>query len=248
MAVYLLNADHHGNDGIAHLIESKKIVEYVCDSFNSYDRYTYELMTKVGQDDFVIVDTMSSLAETTRGDLKIGSEDDGLIWDKREKLQGEAYGTSYKTAQVLIMRRLVNLRKRRAHVITTTWETDQRDDGTKISQRAPDVNPKFFTALLGASSDIIRLTEVHEDIRDSSGNVKVAKGSRTLQLRPSDDAVIKVQVRRDLVEKIPKFLVNPTWAKLCTTLGKIPSWLTLYGPPGVGKTSLVTDMVNEGSK
>ena len=242
MAVYLFNADLNGNDGIQHLIGDGRVKEFLCGSFEVFDEAAYNLMYKVTSEDFVIVDTLTALSDVTRADAKLGNDANELLWDKRDKLQGEAYGGTYEMARILIMRRLVNLRNRGAHIITTTHERDQRDDSRQIKQRGPQISPKFYSNLMGQSSDVFRMQVLLEPIVDNDGKVKVPVGTRTLQLRESEDYVAKYQVRRDLSDRIPRILYNPTWQKLCTTLGKVPSWLTIYGPPGVGKTTLITDM------
>jgi hypothetical protein len=247
--VHLFNADGTGNDGIRHLIEEGKITEYICRSFDDFDRQAHSLMTKIGPDDYVILDTIGGLLETTRGDIKLGGPDD-LLWERLGSLMaGEVFGATYDASRILIMRRLTNLRNRRARIITVAHERDQRDEGglgSKSSkQRAPAVSPRLYSDLLGRSSDMFRLTILTEPITDREGKVRVPAGKRQLQLRITEDAVAKFQVRRELSDKIPPYIYEPTWEKLTKTLGKIPSWLTIYGPPGAGKTSLVTDMVNE---
>ena len=240
--IYLLNCDLNGNDSIQHLIDGKQITEFECGTFEAFDRACRSLLTKVGPEDTVIVDTLTSLANTTRGDAKLGTEDSESLWDKREKFLGDKnYLTVYELAGQLIMRRIKNLRARGAHIITTTHEDEQRDDGTLLRKRAPALNAALFRSLMGASSDVLRLQILTEPIKNDKGETKVPAGVRTLQLRVSDDAVIKTHVRRDISDKLPKFIINPTWEKLTAALGKNPSWLVLFGPPGVGKTTLSTE-------
>jgi hypothetical protein len=214
----------------------------VCSSFDEFDRKAHALLTKVTPDDFVISDTIGTLIDTTRGDIKMGCNEE-LLWDKLAAVQaGEVFGASYKQAGLLIMRRLINLRNRKAKIITIAHERDQKGlDGSKDLQRAPQVSPSFYGDLMGRSSDMFRLSILTEAVTDNKGNIKVPVGTRALQLRTSDEAAAKYQVRRDLSDKIPRFIYNPTWEKLTKVLGKVPSWLTLYGPPGAGKTTLAVD-------
>jgi hypothetical protein len=240
--IYLLNADLNGNDSIAHLIDGGKVKELECGTFEAFDNHSRALLTKVSSGDIVIVDTLTSLANTTRGDAKLGNDESESLWDKREKFLGDKnYLTVYELAGQLIMRRLKNLRARGCHLITTTHEDEQRDDGTLMRKRAPALNAALYRSLMGASSDVLRMQVLTDPITNSKGEVKVPAGVRTLQLRVTDDAVIKTHVRREIGEKLPKYIYNPSWEKLVKVLGKTPSWLVLYGPPGVGKTSLSTD-------
>jgi hypothetical protein len=247
MSVYLFNADGTGNDGIRHLIDAKKIKEYICTTFDSFDRQAHALLDVVGPEDYVILDTIGALLETTRGDIKLGKPTE-FYWDRLDSLMaGEVFGATYDASRILIMRRLVNLRNRGARIITVAHERDQRDEGglgSKTSkQRAPAVSPRLYSDLLGRSSDMFRLTILTEALTRKDGTVIVPAGKRQLQLRTSEDAVAKYQVRRDLSDKIPPFIYEPTWEKLTKVLGKTPSWLTIYGPPGSGKTTLAADMV-----
>lgn len=247
--IYLFSTDGTGNDGIRHLIDNKRITEFVCDTFDSFDRTAHGLLTKVTANDTVILDTVGSLLEITRGDIKLGKPEE-LYWEKLDSLMaGEVYGATYDAARILIMRRLANLRKRNARIVTVCHERDQRDEGglgSKSSkQRAPAVSPRLYSDLLGRSSDIVRLSILTEPITNREGRIVVPAGKRQLQLRVSDEAIAKYQVRRDLSDKIPSCIFEPTWPKLVSTLGKEPSWLTIYGLPGVGKTTLAVDSVED---
>jgi len=246
--IYLFNCDGTGNDGIREHIDSGKIKEIICDTFDYFDRQAHALLDKVTAEDFVILDTVGALLEITRGDIKIGKPEN-LYWERLDSLMaGEVFGATYDASRILIMRRLANLKNRGARIVTVAHERDQRDEGglgSKSSkQRGPAVSPRLYSDLLGRSSDVFRLTILTEPITDSTGKVRVPAGKRQLQLRTSEEAIAKYQVRRELSDKIPPYMYEPTWAKLTKVLGKTPSFLTLYGPPGVGKTTLATDMIN----
>jgi len=236
----------NGTDSIQHLVDDNKIVHIPCPTFKAFDESARQLLTKVGLGDFIIVDTVTLLAETTRTDSKFGTDMEVSLWDQREKVLGDKnYLTVYQLAGTLIMKRLRNFRNVGARIITTTHEDEQRDDGTLMRKRAPAVNAALYRSLVAASSDVIRMQIVHEPITDAKGVIKVPAGVRSLQLKSSDDAVIKTHVLRDVGEKLPRFIYNPSWQKLCAALGKTPSWLLLYGPPGVGKTTLSTEMAEQ---
>jgi hypothetical protein len=247
MSVFLFNADATGNDGIRHLIDAGLIKEFLCDTFDAFDRNAHGLLTKIQPGDYVILDTIGGLLETTRGDIKLGKPD-GLYWDKLDSLMaGEVFGATYDASRILIMRRLVNLRNRGARIITVAHERDQRDEGglgSKSSkQRGPAVSPRLYSDLLGRSSDVFRLTILTEPIfNPATKKIVVPAGKRQLQLRTNDEAIAKYQVARDRSDAIPPYMYEPTWEKLVRVLGKQPSWLTIYGLPGSGKTSLATDM------
>ncbi len=96
---------------------------------------------------------------------------------------------------------------------------------------------------MAASSDVFRLRMTEEDL-DVGGKVLPAF-SRILNLRSDGEAVAKFHVPIEQSAKVPRYLPNPTLPKLYKALNKKPSWLVLYGPPGVGKTTLATSDTGE---
>jgi hypothetical protein len=240
MACYLLDFDLNGADSIAHLIPNK-VVHMECDSFITFEGYFKELLPKVGPDDLVIMDTISKAADTTRGDMKLGVDPGEALWDKRGLYLGgdKNYLTVYEAAGQFIMRRLRNLRARGARIITTAHEDEQDDKTTLMKLRAPAVNEALYKSLMGSSSDVLRLRQTTEDMDLGGGKVLPAY-SRVLELRPDGEAIIKTHVAPDRNKEMPRRILHPTLPKLYKTLGKRPTWLVLYGPPGAGKTTLAT--------
>lgn len=239
MAVYLLDADLGGTDSVDHLIKAGLVKHIPIHSFPAYEEIVAKLLPIVGPDDLIILDTVTSFANTTRGDMKLGTDLSASLWDKRSVyFSDKNYLTVYEAASQVIMRRLKNLRARGARIITTLHEDDQRDEISMTKKRAPAVNEAFYKALMAASSDVFPLSVVLEDQLDDQGNVKLAAGTRILHMRMSDDYVTKVHVPRHVSEKLPRGIKDPTLPKLYSVLQKRPSWLVIYGPPGAGKTSL----------
>lgn len=239
---YLLDADMNGADSIAPLIASGAVTHLPCGTYPDFRDHTTRLLSKVGQDDVVILDTVTLMADTTRGDIKVGPAPEADLWEMRGKLLlDELNRNSYDAAGKMIMRPLRNLRARGARIITVCHEGEQEDKTTLTKKIGPAVNPALFSSLVGSASDMFRLTMLSEPIIDGEGNVKIPAYARVLEMRPNEDALTKFHVARDLSEKIPKKLVEPTLTKLYKVLGKKPSWLLLYGSPGVGKTTLATN-------
>lgn len=242
--IYLLDCDQGGTESVADLIEQKLITHIPVPSFEEFaDKIVAPLLPKLNYSDTIIVDTLSALANTTRGDFRLGTEVDDNLWGKRNLYFGgdKNFLTQYEAAEKLIMRRLKNVRSTGAHIITITHEDEQVDAITQTKKRAPGLNQAFYGSLMAHSTDVFRLSMLFSDVRDDTGAVKYPAGTRVLYLQPSegvDGHVTKYHVPRDVAEKLPKGIVDPDWNKLSGILKKDPGWLVLYGSPGIGKTTL----------
>lgn len=238
--IYLLDCDLNGTDSIDDLIASGNVTHIPIDSYPTFEETTTrKLLPIVGPDDVVVLDTLSQLAMMVRGDLKLGTDVSESLWSKRNVFFADKnYLTVYEAACQLIMRRLKNLRARGARIITTCHETDRKDEMDLVKKRAPALNEAFFKSLMASSSDVFPLSIVMEDVLREDGTVKLAKDTRILNMRLSDDYVSKVHVQREVGSRLPAGIKDPTLPKLYGALGKRPSWLVIYGPPGAGKTTL----------
>jgi hypothetical protein len=246
MAIYLLDADVNGTQAVQHLIDAQLVLHKPIDSFPAYDRTCRELLPKVGPDDLVILDPISTLASTVRQDLKLGTDVQADIWEMRGQYFGDKQGMNqYQAAEHMIMRRLKNLLSRGCRVITTAHEDDQTDEISMQKLRAPKLNPAFYDALMANATDCFRLYEQLDDQLDDAGNVKIKAGTRILYLRKSEEMVAKYRVPRHVAEKLPRGIKDPTLPKLYAVLQKKPTWLVIYGGWGAGKTTLACSEAQE---
>lgn len=241
--IYLLDADLGGTESVQDLIDSKALTHIPIDSFKTFDETLVKLLPTLSDNDTVIVDTLSTLANTTRGDFRLGTEVSDDLWGKRSLYFGgdKNFLTQYEAAEKLIMRRLKNVRAKGTHVITITHEDEQVDAISQTKKRAPQLNQAFYGSLMAHSTDVFRLSMLFSDVKDDKGAIKYTAGTRVLYLQPAegiDGHVTKYHVPRDVASRLPKGIVDPTWDKLQSTLEKDPGWLVLYGSPGIGKTSL----------
>ena len=241
MAIHWFDADDHGVTSIKGLIADGKVTRHPCTSYQEYDTEVAALMPKIQPGDVVILDPITQLLDTTRSDAKLGTDPNVNLWDKRTKyFEGDKnYLNVYQYAQNVVMRRLRNLRARGARVITIAHE-DEVIDSTNTKRIGPQVNPALVGILEGQSSDIFRLVVVPSDIP----NTDIKAGTRVLYIRPSDEYVAKYNAEALFKDgKItypnpPRYLVNPTMREVFAAIGSKPEWLTLYGTPGSGKTTL----------
>jgi hypothetical protein len=225
------------------VLSTNEAVQLKCPSYNAFDKIVRDLWPTVGQNDLVIIDTLTSLLETTRSDAKLGTDTLTFdLWDRKAKyLEGDKqYLNVYNMAQQFIMRRLINLAAKDARLLVichTTMAKDPANPLVKIT--SPDVNPAMIGTLIARSSDVFYLMNVLEDIpaQDGSGQIAVPKDTRVLYLRPEEGRALKYSVDIERSPLVPRLMLNPTLPDVYKILQKKPSWLTLYGDPGAGKTT-----------
>lgn len=246
--IYLFSTDGNGVDSIADVLGSKEITRIAVTRYEDFDKYVTSIVSKVTPKDTVILDTLDMLASTIRTDLNLGTDPTEQLWGKRERYFKDKLGFGlYTGAAQLIMRHLKNLSRggEGARIITTMHESERVDETTSppTRKRAPDLNPELLGSLIGSSSDVFRLAIMDGDIVNDKGEVVLSSGTHILQLKATDEYMAKFQVPLSKVPSIKKMLANPTYPKLCEHLGKVPTWLTIYGPSGVGKSTFATSML-----
>ncbi len=247
--IYRLDCDSTGTDSIATYIEQGAIVNIPCPTFSAFDVAARGLQDTIEPGDTVIFDTLSSLLETTRGDMMLGDDPRASLWEQHTKFFGDKqFMNTYRGAQNLTLRRIRNLVARGAHGIVVCHEAEGKDPMASMKMSIPMVNPAMVDDLIAACSDVFRLSLLTSDVYNGE-KVALPRGSHVLYLRRTDEYTAKFHVdpqRRD-PDKIPSGIVAPTMAKLYDVLGKVPQCLCLYGNPGVGKTTLACSVV-EGLK
>jgi hypothetical protein len=246
-----------GTESVEDLISAGLVKHIPVPSFPAFEKAVVGLLPTVGPEDVVILDTLSTMGNTTRGDFRLGV-DETELWSKRGLYFGgdKNFLTQYEAAEKMIMRQLKNLRAKGCRIVTITHEDEQTDPITMTKKRAPQLNQAFYGSLMAHSTDVFRLSMFTEAVTNKSGEVVVKAGTRVLYLTPADGVdghVTKYHVPRSVAETLPKGLTDPTMPKLFDTLKKKPGWLVIYGPPGVGKTTLACSeaqltAVKKGSK
>jgi hypothetical protein len=245
--LYYLDTDGNGIDSISDVLQAKpkEITRIPIRTFDEFDVFVSSIVNKLKPTDVVVLDTLNSLANMTRGDVKLGTDPTELLMPKRDKILADKnYLTVYELAGQFILRRLKNLGKsgEGARIIVTCHEAEKIDDSTipPTKRRGPDVNPALLGALLGASSDVFRLRSLEEGITNDKGEIVLPADTRIMELRRTDEIMAKFHVPLSKVPEIKRILVQPTLPKLYEHLGKKPTWLTIYGSPGVGKSTFAT--------
>lgn len=244
--IHYLACDGNGVDSISDVLSKKTEITHVpISSYEEFDRYVASIVNKVTPKDLVILDTLNMLATMTRGDMSLGTDPLANLWDLRGKITGNKnHGADYEATGQMIMRRLKNLCRngQGARIIVACHEAEKMDESTipPTKKRGPDVNPALLGALLGSSSDVFRLFTVKEEITNDEGKILIPVGTRVLQLKETDEVIAKCQVPMSMVGKIKKALPNPTLPALYEHIGKKPTWCTIYGASGAGKSTFCT--------
>jgi hypothetical protein len=241
------------------LVDAGRVTLLPCATYTAFEAHTKALREKVEwvdgvneagdpckvvkpHDDLVILDSVSRMADSTRGDFKLGP-DETEFWGKRDiYYKGDTYNFgAYEAAGNFIMRHLRNLNVRGYRIVAICHEDEQKDENEGIKKRGPALNPAFWQSLRATSSDIYRLTVVPEDTTDAEGNLVARAGTRLLQTTLDEIAICKYTAPPTLegeFKVVPKYLANPTMRKITRMLGVQPDFVTLYGDPGAGKTTL----------
>jgi hypothetical protein len=247
--IHYYSADGTGIDSVYDIVAKNKdrVTATEVSSYQQWDEITQKLLTTIEPGDVVILDTITMFAEMIRTDLKIGSDPEKLLWAMKDKFfDHKSTWDYYDAATNLIMRKLKNFRSRGARVIVTAHErTDEDLTATPpIKRRVPDVNQKLATSLIASSSVVGRLRVIYENEYKGEELLR-KKGQRVLEMGQSLEYVGKIHAPLDVAMKLKTTIDRPSLTKLYNMLGFEPSFITLYGPPGSGKSTFVlSDLVD----
>ena len=245
--VYYFSTDGTGLDSVADIIEKndKDIVAMDVRTYNEFDTKVSALIPKIKKGDTVVVDTLDALTAMYRADARLGEDPTKSLWAERKIYMGDknSWGL-YTGAGETSLRHIKNMRSAGASVIVTCHEAEKKDETTipPSKKRGPDVNPDLLGNLIGSSSDVFRLTKITDPIYGEGGEIILKAGARLLQLQSTDEIMAKFHVSLDKAMTIAPAMSRPSYPKLCKYLGKTPSWLSVYSPPGVGKSTFALSM------
>jgi len=239
--IYYLDCDQNGTDSIQDILEAHtKEITYL--DGGNFERADSELAKlSVAKGDLLIVDTISGLGATLRRNAKfIGLTDDMSVWAFKEKWLGgdKNYLTVYDMAEQMIMERLKSLKNKGMNILVLAHENKQTNERTGEDAIGPELPPAFYRRLNEACSDMFRLSVLLDDKMDSEGKLIAKAGRRVLKLKPTKEIIAKYHVRLEVAKALPEEIIEPTIPKIHRKLGKVPSFMCIYGPPGAGKTTL----------
>jgi hypothetical protein len=234
--IYRLDADGNGLGSIRRVVEAGLVTNIPCPDLASYETACEELLNNtLKPGDTVILDTLSMMMTTVLGEFKMGSEAKKMGASIRSRLANDDRGAAYPDAAQAILRWLRFIRNRGFFVITLSHEKEVLDPLTQMKKYGPNHNQNLLDSLNASSSDMFRLRVLLEDEVDAEGRIVRPAYSRVLQLKPTDEAIAKYHVEDE--EVLPRELSKPTLPRLWKALRGRSEWLSVYGPPGVGKTT-----------
>jgi hypothetical protein len=242
--IFVLDADMNGTDSYQFLIDAGLVTTIEVPTFEAFDKTVRDLLQFANpKTDVVFLDSISQMAYSTRGDAKFGTDIAQNVWDRRGLfLDGDKnYLTVYEMAGQMIIRRLKNLRSYGFRLIVSAHESDQID--TAVKKRAPDINQALYGSLKRSTSDMFRMWLLPQNIMQPDGQtIRYAAGTRLVSVKPAPEYAAKIHVDPFAAEQVPQTIpienpFVPVLPKVYSYLWKLPSFLCIYGEPGVGKTT-----------
>jgi hypothetical protein len=244
--IYRFDVDNEA-DSIIPVIDAGLVINIPCANWTTFDMNFRRLLfqEKIGASDTIVIDSIDQLALAVRMENKLGNDDDIELMLKADKIMKDPmYLNLYILASNFILSRLKMARGRGVQIVVVSHEDEEKDhDGAK--KRGPKLNPAFREDLISFSTDVFRLKTIGADISSGDGAVLYKKGQRLLHLSETEEIIAKYHAPAlgfkdgfPLFRDVPPYIIDPTWPKIVETLGKDPSILTIYGRPGVGKSTL----------
>jgi hypothetical protein len=196
---------------------------------------------------YIAFDSLDSLATRALEDIKLpleSSASPGAIWAEVGKKDGfTATQPEYGKLASAVFRLLWNLESLGIPTVFTCGE-GMREDGPNMTERfGPSLSPKLRDFVMRYADVVGRLgvLTAEKELKDIDGKMKkYPKGTRALLLESDDTFHAKSRVRRTRWEsgKYASILAAPTLPRLYENLGHEPKKILIYGPAGVGKTTL----------
>lgn len=197
------------------------------------------ILEKITPADMVVIDTISSLAATLRRNVRFSDlKATESVWKYKSIWDRKDFMTVYDMAEKMIMQRLKEIRNKGARVLVLCHEDKQTNERTLLESTGPELNPAFYKRLSEACSDMFRMSVTYADERNEEGKLIAKADSRILQLKSTLEVIAKYHVPLERAKTLPARIINPTLPKIYEKLGKKPSFMCVYGAPGLGKTTL----------
>jgi hypothetical protein len=239
-----------GSASVLDEIEAGDVTVFECKDYNDVDAKVWELLRsdKSALPLHVALDSYTSLATRAIENITLKlsqTQEPGRVWMEVEKKDGfvasqPEWGKWASASQRLLW----NFETLKVPFLFTAGE-QLREDGPKAATiYGPDLSPKIRAAIIRYADCVGRLGILpgEAEFPDLDGKLRKWKaGTRILRLAQNSDYHAKCRVRRSRWEsgKFLELLPNPTIPRLVENLGYMPMKTLIYGPAGVGKTTLI---------
>lgn len=241
----LLVDTEESRQSVQDLIDARTVDWIDARRFNAVESAYRELWAKTIVADVVVVDTITTLATTTRQDLIIDPASSGGVaplWDNRLNLKTKI--GDWGDMSDLLNRMLRAYRELPQITVFCCHEGERTDPTatTSIEKRGPDLNAAVLRDVIAWSDAVIRVSVLGQTIEVDGETY--GPETRCLRLKPSASAMAKT--RAALGRPYPEILfvreTDNALRKLEAALGYLPKKITLYGPSGAGKTTTATSL------
>ena len=237
----LLLDTESGSLSVDHYVRSGDVDVRRCEKFKDVESAFWEVQRGRIKPDLIAVDTLTTLATTTRHDIIVDPEQmgDASLWQHRGKLT--AAQRDWGNMSDLINRLMRMIRSLPVPTVFICHEGEREDPQYGINKLGPDLNASILRDVIAFSDALVRLSYSADAFK--VGEKDYAPGTRVLRLASNATAMAKVRVPED-VPQPPSIVPDPTWTSFVAALGGVmPQKTTIYGSSGSGKTRLVGSVV-----
>jgi hypothetical protein len=237
----MLDCDLTGHKSVIDLVKAGTVDARPIRSFDEADALYWALYYgKIPMPTVLLIDTITGLISMTRQDVVLPPE---LKGQQTLTQLGDKIVTSKREYGIVgdkITRFYRNCRELPCKIVLIAHESQREDLMSNTEKMTISAQKMILTDITVTADAIIRLTTT--TVPMSYNGVDYPAGTRQLLLAPTADSAIGIRTHLAL----PPFIMRPTLSDLITVLGGweyFPDTTVLYGPPKVGKTTLITGAV-----
>lgn len=240
MSVVLIDSER-GARSVNHLVASGAVEVINANKFEDVENVVWQIIRNERKADGIIIDSITSLATTTRQDLIVDPAmmNNASLWQNRAKLT--AAQRDWGNMSDLIGRLMRLLRDNtNVPIIAICHEGEREDLTTGMDKKGPDLNAALLKEVIHFSDAVLRLSLLGATI-EVEGQ-RYAPGTRVLRLIGNEQCMAKVRIPGNMPQP-PEILPDPTKARFLKVVGEMPHAVALYGPSGAGKTTLACELL-----
>lgn len=246
--VILLDTED-GANSVADLIREGKVIRYDCRTFENLEKVYWALQMGQIKGDLVVLDTADTVVQRFVMDCTMDPKDINplvgkTIWAQRDRTRQNQdiwnrvnYGARY------VFTGIRELPMPTMFLIHAVDRSDPMAEGNdpnadaktgEVFRVMPALPPKILLNVLGGSDMIFRMFKTPTITQWEGKNYPV--NTRVMQLENTPDAFTGERLTPLESAALPRYIYEPTIAKLVAAIGYMPKKSTVYSYPKVGKT------------